>query len=295
MTIAWRRTNPLLGLMGCLLLTAPAGAQPVADAGEDVTVECSNGGARVTLDGTASSVGAEISYLWEGEGVVFEDPTLLTPTGHFPPGTTEVSLTVTETPVEGEPSSSEDFVLVTVSDTSPPTLDATATPSSLWPPNHTLRHVEITLDVHDGCDEPLDLEVILESVTSSEPDNGTGDGNTVDDVQEADEGSDDRELLLRAERAGGGPGRIYTATYRVTDREGNTTVAVATVEVPHDQSAFAEPKPTPVQDARAKADAAMQAYRAAKQELKAMKAQLKSLKKVAKAARKEARRASKGR
>jgi hypothetical protein len=42
--------------------------------------------------------------------------------------------------------------------------------------------------------------------------------------------------MLRAERAGGGNGRVYTLTYRVTDGSGNETEAEAKVYVPHDYS-----------------------------------------------------------
>ena len=58
----------------------------------------------------------------------------------------------------------------------------------------------------------------LVSVTSNEPDNGTGDGDTPNDIVIID----DRTFNLRAERAGSGDGRIYTITYRVTDSCGNS-------------------------------------------------------------------------
>lgn len=66
------------------------------------------------------------------------------------------------------------------------------------------------------------------SVTSNEPDNGRGDGNTVDDIVIID----DYEFKLRAERSGLGTGRIYTITYEVTDNCGNTATASAEVSVP---------------------------------------------------------------
>ena len=42
-------------------------------------------------------------------------------------------------------------------------------------------------------------------------------------------------LKLRAERAGGGSGRIYTITYQATDDCGNSVTADATVTVPHNK------------------------------------------------------------
>ena len=45
---------------------------------------------------------------------------------------------------------------------------------------------------------------------------------------------DAHHVLLRAERAGNGPGRIYTITIRATDAAGNTNTATVQVTVPHD-------------------------------------------------------------
>ena len=69
----------------------------------------------------------------------------------------------------------------------------------------------------------------LLSVTSNEPDNGLGDGDRPNDIVILDDFTFD----LRAERSGTGEGRIYTITYEVVDACGNSTVASATVTVPH--------------------------------------------------------------
>ena len=93
------------------------------------------------------------------------------------------------------------------------------------------RDVELVLTIDEACDEaPM---VTLLSVESNEPDNGTGDGDTANDIQGVD-GGDDRYLQLRAERAGPGSGRVYTITYSVVDAAGNETIATTTVRVPHD-------------------------------------------------------------
>jgi hypothetical protein len=39
---------------------------------------------------------------------------------------------------------------------------------------------------------------------------------------------------VRAERAGSGRGRTYTVIYEARDASGNTALAPATIEVPHD-------------------------------------------------------------
>jgi hypothetical protein len=121
--------------------------------------------------------------------------------------------------------------IVVVVDVSPPTLTLAATPAVLWPASHKMVRVAVDVAVSDNVD--LSPTVELVSVTSSEPDNGLGDGDTVGDIQDAAIGTDDRSVLLRAERAGNGPGRTYTLTYRATDRAGNSTVKSVTVTVPH--------------------------------------------------------------
>ncbi len=102
------------------------------------------------------------------------------------------------------------------------------TPDTLWPPNHKYVTIQATVDMFD-LTGGLTLELV--SVTSNEPDNGKGDGNTVDDIVIVD----DFMFDLRAERSGGGTGRVYTITYKATDACGNSTVASATVTVPLDK------------------------------------------------------------
>ena len=69
-------------------------------------------------------------------------------------------------------------------------------------------------------------------VASNEPDNGLGDGDVPGDIQGFVVGTPDTSGQLRAERAGGGGGRVYTLTYQVVDVAGNTGTCSATVTVP---------------------------------------------------------------
>jgi hypothetical protein len=147
-------------------------------------------------------------------------------------GTTTATLTGTA----DNGSSDSDSAAITVEDTLPPVVRLTAEPRVLWPPNHEMRAVSVRLRAHDRCADDPDLQVVLLRVTSDEPDNGTGDGNTTNDIQDASLGQDDRQVLLRAERAGNGDGRVYTLTYLVTDPSGNQTEAQTHVYVPHDAS-----------------------------------------------------------
>jgi hypothetical protein len=148
----------------------------------------------------------------------------------LPVGTSVVTLVVSD----GWPSStSTDTTTITVVDTQPPSLQVTLTPTSLWPANHRMVRIDVTINVTDSCGGPPP-QVVLNSITSNQPLNGSGDGNTNGDIQEANFGTFDTSFLLRAERAGGDPnGRTYTVTYTATDASGNQTQASATVHVPH--------------------------------------------------------------
>jgi len=67
------------------------------------------------------------------------------------------------------------------------------------------------------------------SVTSNEPENGSGDGDTAPDW----EITSALTLNLRAERTGGGSGRVYTITVESSDRDGNASMRTVDVTVPH--------------------------------------------------------------
>lgn len=111
-----------------------------------------------------------------------------------------------------------------------PTIDElSVTPNVLWPANHKYVDVDATVSVSDNFD--TDPTITLTSVTSNEPDNGKGDGNTVDDIVIVD----DFHFMLRAERSGSGSGRIYTIDYLVTDACGNSASATTEVTVPHNK------------------------------------------------------------
>jgi hypothetical protein len=101
--------------------------------------------------------------------------------------------------------------------------------------------VQPTWQVSDLCD--TSVVVVLDSVTSSEPDDapGNADGDTTGDVQDALVGTADTSILLRAERSGGGSGRVYALTYSALDDSGNRSSALGLVGVPHDQGAGPEP------------------------------------------------------
>ena len=113
----------------------------------------------------------------------------------------------------------------------------------LWPANHKMIDVVVSAGATDLCD-PVPV-VTLVSVINSESDNSTGggDGSTNNDIRNADIGTADFDISLRAERSGKGDGRVYTLTYRATDASGNWVEESVTVDVPHDGSAHSCDQP----------------------------------------------------
>ena len=117
---------------------------------------------------------------------------------------------------------------VTVVDTTGPDVsDVSASPNSLWPPNHQMVPVTVSYATSDNCSG---VNCVL-SVSSNEPVNGQGDGDIAPDWVIVD----DHHILLRAERAGKGNGRVYTIRIDCSDGAGNHTIRTVTVRVPKSQ------------------------------------------------------------
>jgi hypothetical protein len=115
-----------------------------------------------------------------------------------------------------------------------PTISVSLSPNLLWPPNHTMQNIAASVTTTGTC---TPLTVTLESLVSDEADNGEDDGNTVNDIDNYTLGTNDQAWRARAERSGVGDGRVYTATYKVTDALGNESSTTATVTVPLNQTA----------------------------------------------------------
>jgi YVTN family beta-propeller protein len=147
------------------------------------------------------------------------------PPGPYPIGMTSVTLTVTDS----GGASSQCMAIVTVNDDQSPSITDTAVDKpALWPPNHKMVDVTVSYSSSDNCGA---ITCWL-SVTSNEPEDGTGDGDTAPDWEVIDA----HHVRLRAERAGTGNGRIYTITITCTDSTGNSSTQTVTVSVPKNQS-----------------------------------------------------------
>lgn len=204
----------------------------------DISVECSVAGGVPADDPQLADFLAGFSAMdnCDPEPVVMNDaPVLFDGPCSNSGGVTVVTWTATD----ASGNMAECSATVTVIDTTAPTFDTlTVDREVLWPPNHKMVDITVDVEVADVCDD--DPQVVLDSVTSSEPDNGQGDGNTVNDIQGVQEGTDDREFSLRSERSGRNrDGRTYTITYSVTDCAGNSTTESIEVRAPHNQSAMA--------------------------------------------------------
>lgn len=147
-------------------------------------------------------------------------------TNCFSTGTNIVVVTVSD----GKSAPANYATTVTVRDTHAPVIKhISVTPKVLWPPNHRMVPVKVSVKSFDACGcGPLVCKII--SVTSNEPVNGLGDGDTGPDWQI----TGPLTLKLRAERSGRGNGRVYTITVRCTDCAGNASTRLVRVLVPHD-------------------------------------------------------------
>lgn len=168
--------------------------------------------------GAAVSYSATSSDLVDGSRPVTCDHTS---GSTFPLGTTIVQCSATDT----HNNTSYGSFTVIVRDTTPPTIvSVTATPSNLWPPDHKMANIAVTVVATDLVD-PAPVSQIV-SVTSNQPDNGTGDGDVANDIVL----TGPLTLQLRAERSQG-IDRVYTITIGCTDFSGNTAFRTVTVTV----------------------------------------------------------------
>jgi hypothetical protein len=129
---------------------------------------------------------------------------------------------------------------VNVVDTTAPVITLNGAEPEMWSPNHsyqTFSVADFVTSVTDSCNTSLGISsVVISQVTSDELENGTGDGNTLNDIVIA---GDCKSVQLRAERSGNGDGRVYTITFKVTDASGNVGTATARVTVPLSQGSAA--------------------------------------------------------
>ncbi len=146
------------------------------------------------------------------------------PPGPYGLGSTTVTLTVTDAQGATDACSAP----VTVRDHQPPMLETvTATPHTLWPPNHKMVPVTVSASAADTCDPAPGCAIA--AVSSNELGKRKKKGEKAHDWQI----TGDLTVNLRAERAGSGHGRAYTLTVQCTDTSQNSATKAVTVSVPH--------------------------------------------------------------
>jgi len=194
---------------------------PTVSAGPDQTITLDSGcTAGVTLTATGSDPeGDALTYTWTSSFGTMTGATIsLTP----PAGTYTLMVTVDD----GNGGFASDTVVVAVLDVTPPTItSATASPSVIAVAGHRMVPVVVSVSASDQCGGSVSCRIV--NVTSNEPQDGLGDGDTSPDW----EITGDLTLNVRAERAGGGTGRVYTITIVCVDAAGNQTTSTVKVTV----------------------------------------------------------------
>jgi hypothetical protein len=113
--------------------------------------------------------------------------------------------------------------IITVNDNVAPQITGlTVSKEILTPPNHKMQDITVNYTITDNC---VSSPAITFTVTSNEPDNGTGDGDTNNDFEVID----NHHIRLRAERAANGNGRIYKIL--VTADDGCNSITKDSIEV----------------------------------------------------------------
>lgn len=181
----------------------------------DVAAECAANGATTLDPGDATASDCTATSV--------SDPG----PASYPLGTTDVSFTASD--AFGNESSCT--TQVTVVDTTPPLITSlTASPALLWPPNHKLSTITVSVEASDACDPAVQCGIV--SVASDEPDAGLDEDDLPGDIQAIGGIS----VQLRAERSSDGAGRRYGITVECADATGGgATRATTQVLVPHDE------------------------------------------------------------
>ncbi len=181
----------------------------------------------ITVNNTPGQCGAIVTFSPTTTGSCGTVTTVPASGSFFRVGTTTVNVSTTS-------GQTCQFTVTVTDNESPVVTNVSASPNKLWPPNHKFVPVTINYTSRDNCG----IAKCELSVSSNEPQNGLGDGDTSPDWQIID----DRYVNLRAERSGTGNGRVYTITIKCTDVNGNSTTASTNVTVSHDQSSKANDK-----------------------------------------------------
>ncbi len=227
-------TNPAGEIRAQLI---PANSPPTAFCPLPATLECDGSGGRlVAITAQINDIdGDALSVLWTVDGAPIQTNNV--PAGGPPTsadtsllafltlGQHQVVVTVSDGAANGTCSTT-----VAVVDTTPPVItSASASPNVLWPPNHKMVPITISVVATDLC---ASASCRIKSVTSNEQIQHPGKKNKSPDWST----NGPLALQLRAERSGKSKnGRTYNVTVECTDPSGNASTRTVVITVPHDQ------------------------------------------------------------
>jgi hypothetical protein len=130
---------------------------------------------------------------------------------------------------------------IVVNDVEAPVITASVANSCVWSPNHSLVDAGLSLAVIDNCTPASAIAVAVRVTSDERPEIDTqGDGNFSPDAIVTGAGVN-RLVRLRAERMGGGNGRVYLVRITATDQYNNTSLKVLRVGVPLAQNPRTDP------------------------------------------------------
>ncbi|MHC4797771.1 MAG: HYR-like domain-containing protein, partial [Planctomycetota bacterium] len=144
------------------------------------------------------------------------------------------------TATDASGNSSTGTQIITIGDSTPPTIDVSIEHRSfknrgyLWPPEHKIDDIQLTITATDDCDAPEQLQIEVKVFADEDEMADTGSGTTSPDAKF-------EPLRLRSERMGateGGDGRVYMVVVLVTDCSGNMGHMCVTATVPIDQKQY---------------------------------------------------------
>jgi hypothetical protein len=211
-TVTCRATNTAGTSTGTFSVTVVDTTPPVITAPAVLEVEAT------------SPAGALATYVVTAHDLVDGDvPVSCAPLSgsQFPFGPTDVVCSAVDSRGNGDVIA---FQVIVQDTTAPEVTSISASPNALWPPNHKMVNVTVSATLVDAVDPSPTWKV--RSVSSNQPTQGTGDGDTpVDWVI-----TGPSTLQLRAERSQGNE-RIYTITIETRDANGNVGIATVSVRV----------------------------------------------------------------
>jgi hypothetical protein len=166
----------------------------------------------VTLNGTDNLSGIAVTtYSIDGGAAV----PYTAPFSVSGDGTHTVSYSSTD-----KAGNAEDAKTLTVKiDATAPKITATATPASIWSPNHKLVDVSVAVSLTDSGSGGAGF-VLVSATASGDP----------SDIQGFVVGTASTTGQVAANKD-----EVYTLTYKGTDKAGNSATVIVTIAVPHDQ------------------------------------------------------------